>query len=71
MKIKIMFLILCPITFISCKKHVCSCTEYLGDTVVQAYEKSLSNALTCEDLSTYIYDSEDTIHVVCGETNPL
>lgn len=71
MKIKVLFILCCIVTLISCKKHICTCTEYKGKSSVNQYEKSLTNASTCEELSSIKIQDNDTVQIVCGEENPL
>lgn len=71
MDIKIFIFIICGSVFLSCNKHTCSCKEVAGKAILDEYEKTIHNSLSCEDLNTTKYRGGDTIEVVCGDANPL
>ena len=64
MDIKIFIFIICGSVFLSCNKHTCSCKEVAGKAILDEYEKTIHNSLSCEDLNTTKYRGGDTIEVV-------
>lgn len=71
MNVKILFLFVGVILFISCEKHVCTCKEYKEEKRIKEYEKTIKDMSTCEELNTVKYMQGDTIDVICGDSNPL